>query len=523
MRGRVRRLRRRPGGELVGYGLLVALALVLRLVDLGERPYHHDESQDAYFSWVLLTSGTYEYDPLLHGPLRFYLTAATMGVLGDSDFTARLPPVLMGTAMVALAWGLRPLLGRIAAFTVAVLLAVGPSYLYFSRFAREDIYIACLTLALLVVVFGLLERPRPWQPAATGALLAASFATKESTFITAFVFVTFLIAWWLHDLVRGRRDLVRRLALGRGAWLSGIGAFGIVYLLLFTTFLTQLDHWDGLWEGLDYWLGQHEVGRGGEARVFYAVILGLNEWPVVGLGMVGAFAAWRRPAPLPVFSVWAFVVSLAVYSWAGEKFAWLVLHPLLPLIALAGLGVQFVWRLRHPLMRRAGLALTALAAVYVGLSSWWVNAEHRTDPRELLVSTQSSEEVLEIRDRVVALAGERRRAGEPPLTVTVDTSQGATFPWAWYFRDLESVAYVDLSGPGTTPPSSDVLLATDAARQRLEPSLSGYDATRFAFRVWWVRDYERMDAGSALEWVVSRRPWNPTGGMPAWLLVRRGA
>ena len=518
MRGR---LRRRPRGELVAYGVLVALALVLRLIDLGGRPYHHDESQDAYFSWVLLTSGDYEYDPLLHGPLRFYLTAATMGLLGDSDFTARLPPVLMGTAMVALAWGLRPLLGRIAAFSVAVLLAVGPSYLYFSRFAREDIYIALLTLALLVVVFGLLERPRPWQPAATGALLAASFATKESTFITAFVFVTFLLAWLLHDLVRGRRDLVRRLALGWRAWLSAIAAFLIVYLLLFTTFLTDLDHWDGLWEGLDYWLGQHDVGRGGEAWFFYAVILGLNEWPVVALGLVGAVAVWRRPTPLGVFCVWAFVVSLAVYSWAGEKFAWLVLHPLLPLIALAGLGVQLVWRSRRPLVRRTGLALTALAAAYVALSSWWVNAEHRTDPRELLVSTQTAEEVLGIRDRVVGLAAARRRAGGPPLTVTVDTSQGATFPWAWYFRDLESVGYVDLSAPGITPPPSDVLLATDASRQRLAPSLAGYDATRFDFRVWWVRDYGRMDPGGALAWIVSRRPWNATGGMPGWLLVRR--
>jgi len=35
-----------------------------------------------------------------------------------------------------------------------------------------------------------------------------------------------------------------------------------------------------------------------------------------------------------------FVLSLAVYSWAGEKFAWLVLHPLLPLVLLAGDGVQ---------------------------------------------------------------------------------------------------------------------------------------------------------------------------------------
>ena len=63
------------------YALLVAVALALRLFDLGDRPFHHDESQDAYFSWIFFTQGDYEYNPLLHGPLRFYLTAAMYGAV----------------------------------------------------------------------------------------------------------------------------------------------------------------------------------------------------------------------------------------------------------------------------------------------------------------------------------------------------------------------------------------------------------------------------------------------------------
>ena len=89
--------RRRSRGELIAWGVLVAVALALRLLDLGDRPFHHDESQDAYFSWLFQTSGDYAYDPLLHGPLRFYLTAAIYTLFGDSDFTARLAPALMGT------------------------------------------------------------------------------------------------------------------------------------------------------------------------------------------------------------------------------------------------------------------------------------------------------------------------------------------------------------------------------------------------------------------------------------------
>ena len=62
--------RRRPRGELIAWGVLVAVALGLRLYDLGARPFHHDESQDAYFSWRFATDGDYTYQPILHGPLR---------------------------------------------------------------------------------------------------------------------------------------------------------------------------------------------------------------------------------------------------------------------------------------------------------------------------------------------------------------------------------------------------------------------------------------------------------------------
>jgi uncharacterized protein (TIGR03663 family) len=507
--------RRRPPPEALAYVLLVAVALALRLLDLGDRPFHHDESQDAYFSWIFLTTGDYEYDPLLHGPLRFFLTAGLYAVLGDSDFTARLAPALMGTAMVALPWLLRDLLGRVAAFSAAALLAFGPSYLYFSRFAREDIYIACITLAMLVVVFRFLDRPRFHQPAVIGALLALSFATKESTFITVFVAGTFFLAvlWRRRELVV---EPVR--AVGLEAWGWGVAAFAGVFTVLFTTFLTHpAGLWDGIYTGLEYWLGQHGVGRGGEAWFFYLVLLFGHEWPVLLLGAVGAVVALRRPTLLRVFLVWAFVLSLVVYSWAGEKFAWLALHPLLPLILLAGIGVQEIWRTRGRWYGKVGLAAVAVGLAYTGYASFTVNALHRADPREFLVTTQSSEEVGRIADRLAGRARRAEQAGRQ-FRITIDTAEGATYPWAWYFRDL-GAAYVDLTQQA--PPPSDALILTQASHDRLAPVLTGYTAREFPFRVWWVRDYGAMSPGNWAAWFTDREPWNPPGGMPEWLYERR--
>ncbi len=505
---------RRPRWEVAAWVALVAIALGLRLYDLGSRPFHHDESQDAYFSWILFTKGDYTYQPILHGPLRFYMTAGFFSLFGDSNFTARLAPALMGTLMVALPYGLRHQIGRVGAFAAAVLFAVGPSYLYFSRFAREDIYVAAITLALLVVVFRFLEHPRRRHPAVIGALLALSFATKESTFITVFVAGTFLLGIAWRERRQGSPMLHTIGSVGLEAWGWGLAAFAAVFTLLFTVFLTDPPGlWNGLYEGLHYWLGQHAVGRGGEPPYFYVVVLFAHEWPVLLLGGIGAVLAFRAPTLLRAFLVWDFALSLAIYCWAGEKFAWLVLHPLLPLILLAGLAVQALWEARALALGRAGIAVAVLAAAYVGIASWWINAEHRANPVEFLVSTQSSETVPKVAAQVRAMARRNHR-----LSITIDASEGATFPWAWYFRDLPA-GYVDLS-TATAAPASDVLIMTQADRDRLGPALTGYGERSFPFRVWWVREYDQMSAGNWWRWYTRRKPWNPTGGMPEWRLVR---
>ena len=241
------------------------------------------------------------------------------------------------------------------------------------------------------------------------------------------------------------------------------------------------------------------------------------EWPALLLGAVGTVVALRRPTLLRLFLVWAFVLSFAIYSWAGEKFAWLVLHPLLPLLLLAGIGVQAIWETRRTWYGAVGLAATAAAFAYAGYASFLVNAEHRADPRELLVSTQSSEEVARVADSVVAKA-ERAKRADQPFTITVDSAEGATFPWAWYFRDL-SVSYADLSAahhdaeqrrgdhdPGLQRPPPPRAAGLHGPRVPV-PRLVGPRLRRDV--------PERVG-----RWFTDRKPWNPTGGMSEWLYER---
>lgn len=515
--------------EIGAYVALAVVAAVLRLIDLGDRPYHHDESQVAYFSWLFYDRGEYHYQPILHGPLMYYLTALTYVLFGDSDFTGRLAAAATGTLIVVMPFLLRGIVGRTAAFTAAVLLAFGPTFLYYSRFVREDIFISAINLGLLIAVFRYLERPGRKLPIVIGALTALAFATKEATFITLFVAGTFLIATAVFQRLRSgewkaKGSILERLAaVGWVPWAYGLAAFWLVFTILFTVFFTNPSGlWDGIYEGLDYWLAQQHVGRGGEPWYFYFAVLTGHEWPVVLLAIAGAVAVLRRPTYLGVFLIWAAVMSMAVYSWASERFAWLVMHPLLPLIFLAGIGVQWLLTARPAKLRLLTLPVVLVCAAYLGYSSFLVNAENRADPREFLVTTQSSEDINAVVKSVLDLDARVFRRTGNHVTITVDSSNGATFPWAWYFRHLP-VSYVDMTQPGYHP-DAQVLLMTQASRDRLLPELPAYEGRRFRFRVWWVRDWDRKFEPEAWwSWWTRRKTWNPVGGMPGWIYVRRDA
>src|SRR5579872_403550 len=100
---------------------LMLLGLVLRFWDLGAKAFHHDESLHAFYSWRLYDGEGYVHDPMMHGPLLFELNALVYLLFGSSDFTARLVPALIGTAIIGMPFLLRNELGRAGAIAASLL------------------------------------------------------------------------------------------------------------------------------------------------------------------------------------------------------------------------------------------------------------------------------------------------------------------------------------------------------------------------------------------------------------------
>jgi uncharacterized protein (TIGR03663 family) len=144
----------------LAFATVIVFALVARVVDVTAKPFHHDESEHAWFAWRLVAGRGYHYDPVYHGPVQFYVMGLLYLLIGVGDLAARLAPALVGTTVIGLPYLLRRQVGTVAALAAAAIFCISPSYLYFSRFVREDIYAACVTLALIVAIFRFLERPR---------------------------------------------------------------------------------------------------------------------------------------------------------------------------------------------------------------------------------------------------------------------------------------------------------------------------------------------------------------------------
>src|SRR5947209_5021428 len=177
--------------ELLAYGGIVLIAFVLRIWDVGARAMHHDESLHAYYAWQFFVGEGYKYLPLTHGPLQLVVAPIFYLVFGDNETSARLLAVVLGTVLVSLPYFLRRYLTGPGALLTSVMLAVSPSLVYYSRFIRDDIYLACFTLLLFICVVRYLERHEARCVYVGAAAMALAMASMEAAYLTFFIFGSF--------------------------------------------------------------------------------------------------------------------------------------------------------------------------------------------------------------------------------------------------------------------------------------------------------------------------------------------
>ena len=187
--------------EAGAYAALFLGGFLLRFWDLGSRALHHDESIHAQWAWRLM-QGDYTHSPIFHGPFYYHFQAAVFFVFGTGDYTSRVSAAIAGTAIILLPLLLRKRLGAAGTLAAVAFLALSPTLVYYSRFLREDIYMAFFVLLMVASMWRYLAEGRERWLIVLALAFVGGVTTKEGMFLTLAVFLVFLDLFVASDLAR---------------------------------------------------------------------------------------------------------------------------------------------------------------------------------------------------------------------------------------------------------------------------------------------------------------------------------
>jgi uncharacterized protein (TIGR03663 family) len=495
----------------VPWVLLVLFSLALHLWDLDERSYHHDEAIHAHAAHIILKEGRYQYDPTYHGPLLYFLTAATFIVGGENDFTARLPIALSGVALIAVAWSLRRPFGPRAAWWMGLLASISPIYLYYGRFLRMDILEALVASAAFVALWRASRgSSRAWLW--FGVWVGLAFATKENAFVTSAIAVGVVGLVLVH---RGLRQMgptvVGWIVEHRWHLLAAVAAAVVVTVPLFTVGFRHPGDWFFPYKAISYWWGQHAMERVAGPPWYHLPRLALYEFLPIIAGLAWAVRRGRKMRTLEWSLLLFGLGSVGMYCYLGEKVPWLGVHQVWAFIPLAGLqlartfGPHGVWWSRS--LATVGLALTMVTTVVANFVLDEISP-HR-ERVEAIIYVQTSPEIK----APVREAYELAAQGVDPVAAV---GGQAGWPLSWYWRDLP-VWWSDPAS-GKRPP---LIFCSPESLPEVRRRLGyGYESTRLPLRSWWVMEASKPSLGDIVRYVFTRRPWGVIGSTDTILLRR---
>lgn len=432
------------------------LAIVLRFAFLDLKLFHHDEAIHAWFSYQLLTTGNYLYDPVYHGPFLYYITASMFAVFGDADFVGRILPAIAGCALIPLVYWLyrlRYLTGKVAAAS-ALFLAVAPELVYFSRFLRNDIFVVFFSLLLVAAFLAWLDKSKWYYLALAAAAGALGMCSKENMPLILVTFaIFFLYLLWTRKITlpeKWIRDLI----------IAAVIFFGIIFTM-YSSFWT---HPEMILQAgplaIEHWLAMHNEQRIAGPPVFYLLMFIFYELPILLLALAGVVlflvtgkkrpsakdeeqeqekqehddpeqketkktfsfvSLFRRPAvPASIdkktefmrFAVYWTLIACLTYAYIGEKVPWLSLHQLVPMIFVAAFALTFTGKYWKILLAVCAVLLFAMTC-YVAYTP--------ADIAEPIIQVQNSEDLV-------------------PLMAAIDASERVAlatdqaWPFMWYYR-----------------------------------------------------------------------------------------
>ena len=496
-----------------GLFLLIVLgAAAFRLADLGRRPVHHDEANQALKLGALLEKGEYRYDKSdHHGPSLSYLTLPFTWMSGQNrlgeldESTLRRVPACFGIGAVLLLLLFIPMIGRKASLVSALGLAVSPAMVYFSRFYIQETILLFFLVATAASLWRYLIKPSWGWATALGLSAGMMYATKETAIIAFGAIGTALLLIHLAG-ERGKAGPTKTVEPAEGPgtrpgqpskgesaaraertrprirWAHlflAAGSAVLLSLLLFTSFFQNPKGLlDSLLSFKVYFVRAGEGGFHVQPWPYYLKTLAFSRtgsgplWSealILLLACAGGIEVFRRKhhgQRNPDFGKFILIytlVSAAVYSLIPYKTPWNILPFYFGFIMLAGIGAAFLLdSCPRKLFRAALLIFLAAGFLHLGVQAYRGSFSLPADPHNPYVYAQTSPDLLKLVRRVEDIAAFDPDRNE--ILVKVIASPYETWPLPWYLRRFGRVGYwTDAAAAGGPGGAAVIITGTDQA------------------------------------------------------------
>lgn len=462
---------------------IAALALALRLPDLGKRPMHTDETINAYITGQILDGEGYRYDPRdRHGPALYASTAAISWLCGVhslaemDESTFRLTPAILSGLAVLVFAGFRRPLGAAASSIAALLWAVAPMPLFYGRYVIHETGFIAATVIFMAAICREWTTPTLARSIVTGAMAAVMLSFKETAILT---FAAMGIALVLVVPFRMLLAPVR-------FWIAGAVAFLVLTVIFFTWGFSD---WNGLVNIFNAFIRfSGRAGGEGHAKSFwYYGHLLADGWGgklFLGSAIFGAVRAWRAGRFHRLVVLLA-AASFLIYSAIPYKTPWLALNIWMPLALLAAFGIMpRHWRTvtHHKLTPMNATVSTILLAAFgvamfvaLGRDTWKRVYFRPADDVNPYAYAHTQEDMLRLEPFIDGFSKKFPAGRNLKIAVVADDA----WPVPWYLRRVKNVGYWQSA---QDPGPADVYLTDMTSADKIARYIEGWRPEFFGVR-----------------------------------------
>jgi len=439
-------------------------ALTLRLPRLSECPMHGDEAVHAIKFGELLEQGNYTYDPFeYHGPTLNYLTlipawlSFSDTLVKVDEFTLRIIPVVCGVLLVFMVFLIADGLGVKASVYAAILTAISPAMVFYSRYYIQEPLLVCFTFGAIISGYRYSRSKNIFWAILTGIFIALVHATKETCIIT---FGSIVLALAIVFLFRARKEteIVNTKKIKVSHLLAGFFAAVIVSVLFFSSFFTN-PHGilDSILTYKTYFGRAQASSIHNHPWYYYLRILIFYRYDngpvwtegfIVILAVIGFITSFiKKKRSLVDINLLRFIcfytlIQTIIYSIISYKTPWCMLSFLHGMILLAGFGASVLIQAAPKVVPRIlVIFLLSIAAIHLGWKAYQSNYKYYADSRNPYVYAHPTNEIYTAIDKIEYYANAHPQGKK--MYIEVICPGHDYWPLPWYLREFSSVAYRD--------------------------------------------------------------------------------